>query len=85
MRLKSKILMAAQNCQAALRDTKMKEDLLVLRTVPCPVPGRPEGSPPPGHNYCQSAALPLQRPLGEQPLGEQARGAAPVVAAVQTP
>lgn len=69
MRLKSKILMAAQNCQAALRDVKMKEELLVLRTVPCPVPGRPERSPPPEHSYCQSSALPLQRPLGEQARG----------------
>lgn len=59
MRLKSRILMAAQNCQAALWDVKMKEELLVLCTVRCPVPGRMERSQPSQNSYCQSAALPL--------------------------
>lgn len=42
MRLKSKILMAVQNCRATPWDVKMKEELLVLCTVRCPVPGRME-------------------------------------------
>lgn len=42
MRLKSKILMAMKNCWAILWDVKMKEELLVVCTVRCPVPGRVE-------------------------------------------
>jgi len=46
MRLKIKMLMAAQNCQAAVWDVKMKEEQLALCTVSCPVPGRMERSQP---------------------------------------
>lgn len=46
MRLKGKILMAAQNCQTALWDVKMKKEQLALCTVSCPVLGRMERSQP---------------------------------------
>lgn len=79
MRLESKIVMAVQNCRAALWAVTVKEELLVLCTVRCPVPGRMERSQPSWHSYYRSAALPLQ-----QHVREQAQEAVQVIAAVQT-
>lgn len=57
MRLKSRILKAVQNCQATLWDVKMKEELLVVCTVRCPVPGRMERFCPSHHGIVTIRAL----------------------------
>lgn len=57
MRLKSKIRMAVQNCQATLWDVKVKEELLVVCTVRCPVPGRMERFCPSHHGIVTIKAL----------------------------